>query len=674
MLFFRFIKLREEEDYQQQAIGVPSFPNTSNNTSTSLAKEPTSSYSSFLNDTNEHELIFNTGVTPSKPTTTIVNEGVNVIRKTPKKRVKFSSEHQNTTTSILPFMQIFQDENMYPRLLAFLPYSTTLLFSYSCKEFNNMSKKYSPYIYCMNQFIQWYHQVCVVMLTNANQNLQQFPFLKSIHVIARSCVTQLIMNEIFHLNINLFKNWSNNYSTIFNSLLMTNNQIVEEYNYLCIPTKNDLFNRFLKIKKLIEYYSSQNKYFQELCNFLLGKMQIIEMKQVKGIQSNGIISVIQIIPDLQNLEEKVFITQNLMKTIINQKQVIIYQMIIGTNSLQYSNFLGLNSKRMVIVRMSGTNRFEFNELILFKLCQLSGVITNDIKMSVIEMFQFLSICGTFETLTSIINQYINHKKNNIPIIVNNELIDIKNREDDPELKSIDFITSTFLKQYVFDLTNLSSTRIYLLELLINMTNQLLCDIQFIDITTKLLNYNSKKFEYDKIINRITNVFGRELSFKLLGSFIESTLNSTVRMSIEINKKISGEILFNYSGFINFVTKEPEHIINLKIRTNHSKIASLLGIKEDRDVLILSNQTINHRIVKNLSEMLELGSNLSEHELIFFLIACCCSVAKYHYSDDVKTAYTVNVVDFNTVPNYLALVSQYLSKTLQCTSTISCNNK
>ncbi|EFC47091.1 Hypothetical protein NAEGRDRAFT_64971 [Naegleria gruberi] len=346
--------------------------------------------------------------------------GVNIIRKTPKNK----SHNGSSSDHIIPLVKMFAQahdsgEELYQRILVFLPYSSAIIFSCVSQHFNQLAKKHSPYIFSMNQFIQWYHQVCVLMLSSNTETItadilkkKQHNFLRSVQVISRSCRIQLLLNELFHK------------ATIPSIEEPKDKPDIPPVGiFMCIPLSSrvEFTKKHKMVRQLIDTISLQNVYYQEMCTFLLGKLQIIEFEQIKGEENYGFSSVIQLIPDLQQLDQKVFIHQNLMATTLQnqqqKKRVTLYQMSIGTNSTKYGTFLGLsgdlaNNERQIIVNMAGS-KYEFNDIILYKLCQLSGVITNTTSMSVTEMFQFLAMCGTLDTCQNVIEQYYNYKRNNL---------------------------------------------------------------------------------------------------------------------------------------------------------------------------------------------------------------------------------------------------------------------
>ncbi|KAG2388495.1 hypothetical protein C9374_000659 [Naegleria lovaniensis] len=607
----------------------------------------------------------------------------------------------------IPLIQLFSTlpdaEDIYQRILVFLPYTSALRFSYASKYFNQLAKKHSPYLFSMNQFVQWSNQVCALMMNSTTSasnggsemttsldslssdlvKMRQHSFLRAVQVIARSCRIQLLLNELFHKEtINIQSE---------DTVTMLDMPSVGVY--MCIPLSSrvEFSKKHKMVRQLIDTISLQNIYYQEMCTFLLGKLQIIEFEQIKGEENYGFSSVIQLIPDLQQLDQKVYIHQNLMTTTLQhqkqKKRVILYQMSIGTNSPKYAQFLGLSgdmtaNDRQVLVIMAGS-KYEFNDIILYKLCQLSGVITNTTSMSVTEMFQFLAMCGTLDTCQAVIEQYYTYKRNNLQTFSSTpQKFEVYPRESDTELKSFDFVASLFLKQYIFDLTNIKSTKIYLLDLLINMSNQLLCDIQLSYLPRRLLNYQKNTLEYEKAIRSISNVFGREVRFRLLGSNAECTSYSVLRLNIlptlankllsTTNKSIC-ELVFNFVGFTSFkyVGAEQERNLRLTVRTSNKKLAFLLGIKEERDVVVLNNQTINMRILKNLTEILQLS--WPESELLFFLLAACSCIATAHFTESAKTAFVEtewNTAQKETFHPSIYYISEQLSKILQCPSVIN----
>jgi len=669
MLFFRLIQLKDDDKI---ANSLPPHSNQS---------------FALLNNASEQGTL---------SSGTQEKSGVNVIRKTPSNRKKSSlsgvgssdySFHSQHIPLVECFSQAPDPELLYQRVLVFLPYTSALKFSFVSRNFNQLAKKHSPYIFSMSQFVQWYHQVCVVMLNNNGAGgaiqLKQHQFLRAVQVISRSCRIQLLVNELFHK--------SNT------SVALADQDETPEVPpvgiYMCIPLSSrvEFAKKQKMVSTLIDTISLQNVYYQEMCTFLLGKLQIIEFEQIKGEENAGFVSVIQIIPDLQQIEHKVFIHQNLMVTTLQlqgqqpRKKVTLYQMSIGTNSPKYASFLGLPSdiganERLVIVSMAGS-KYEFNDVILYKLCQLSGVITNTTTMSVIEMFQFLAMCGTLDTCQQVIEQYYNYKRNNLQTFsLTPARFEHTPRDTDNDVRSLDFVATTFLKQYVFDLTNIKSTKIYLLDLLINMTNQLLCDIQFVDLPRRLLNYTTKKQEYDSVIGTVSNIFGREVRYKLLGTTVECSNYSMLRMTLppsatnkvlESSGRYSCEFVFNFMGFnsLRYIGSDQEKSLRMTIKTSNKKLAAYIGIKEDRDVLILNNQTVNMRILKYLTELLQV--DWSEQEMLFFLATCCSSTAKSLFTDSAKTAYVENEwVSTQKEHTFLYYVSEQLSRILQCKNLVN----
>ena len=737
MLFFQLIQLKEDgvdpmmmnymhSNNQNAPFTNPPNPNTSSHATTTTS---TTQHQALSSAQASSSLVGNAG-----------KSGVNIIRKTPSKSGRAnassslssnggnaqpttflppnvgSSSSSNTnfggvlssslapvattmqsTESSIPLVQLLATlpdaEDIYQRILVFLPYTSALRFSYVSKYFNQLAKKHSPYLFSMSQFVQWNNQVCALMMNsteNTDSNLssdlvkmRQTNFLRAVHVIARSCRIQLLLNELFHKET----------INIQSEDTVTTLDMPSVGVYMCIPLSSrvEFAKKHKMVRQLIDNISLQNIYYQEMCTFLLGKLQIIEFEQIKGEENYGFSSVIQLIPDLQQLDQKVYIHQNLMTTTLqNQKQkkrVILYQMSIGTNSSKYAQFLGLSgdmtpNDRQTLVIMVGS-KYEFNDIILYKLCQLSGVITNTTSMSVTEMFQFLAMCGTLDTCQAVIEQYYTYKRNNLQTFSSTpQKFEVYPRESDTELKSFDFVASLFLKQYIFDLTNIKSTKIYLLDLLINMSNQLLCDIQLSYLPRRLLNYQKNTLEYEKAIRSISNVFGREVRFRLLGSNAECTSYSVLRLAIIptlANKLLSPtnkslcELVFNFVGFTSFkyVGAEQERNLRLTVRTSNKKLAFLLGIKEERDVVVLNNQTVNTRILKNLTEILQLS--WPESELLFFLLAACSCIATTHFTESAKTAFVEtewNTAQKETFHPSIYYISEQLSKILQCPSVIN----